>query len=230
VLLAIDTSTRYAGVALAHQGRVIACRCWHSTVNHTAELMPAVAQVLQARGLAVRDLEGIAVALGPGGFSALRVGVSAAKGLARAAGRPLAAVGTLDLEAFPYLESGLPVCAWLDAGRQEVAAACFGPDGQRRQADVIGPPETLLGAIADPTIFCGEGVAPWAGLIKERLGPRGLVVAQSSPAGRLWSLVELGARQLAAGQVSDLAALQPYYLRMPSLGSPKRRDWAPQQS
>jgi hypothetical protein len=42
--------------------------------------------------------------------------------------------------------------------------------------------------------------------------------------------VELGARQLAAGQVSDLAALQPYYLRMPSLGSPKRRDWAPQQS
>ncbi|MSQ06663.1 MAG: tRNA (adenosine(37)-N6)-threonylcarbamoyltransferase complex dimerization subunit type 1 TsaB [Dehalococcoidia bacterium] len=234
MLLAIDTSTRYAGVALAHEGRVLSCRCWHSTVNHTTELMPAVAQTLEARSLAVRDLEGIAVALGPGGFSSLRVGLSAAKGLAKAAGLPLAGVVTLDLEAFPYMALGLPVCAWLDAGRGEVAAACFGPGGQRCQADTIGTPEALLEALpasaTQPTLFCGEGVMPWAGLIKDRLGPGALVVAQSSPAVRLSSLVELGGQRLAAGQVSELAALQPYYLRMPTLGSPKRRDWTPQRS
>ena len=228
MFLAIDTSTRYAGVALADARRVVSCRCWFSTVNHTVELMPAVAQTLQGAGLGARDLEGIAVALGPGGFSSLRVGLSVAKGLALSARIPLVGLGSLELEAFPYLASGLAVCALLDAGRSEVAWACFGPDGRRRGEDAISPPHQLLDRIAEPTLFCGEGVSAWAELFKERLG--GLVVAHPVPAVRLWSLVELGRRRLAAGEVSDLATLQPYYLRMPSIGVAKRRDWAPQSS
>ena len=106
MLLAIDTSTRYAGVALADDQRVIAARTWYSTANHTTELMPAVAQLLQGRATAVQDLEGVAVALGPGGFSALRVGVSVAKGLAAAGGLKIVGVGSLDLEAFPLRRVG----------------------------------------------------------------------------------------------------------------------------
>jgi tRNA threonylcarbamoyl adenosine modification protein YeaZ len=230
MFLAIDTSTRYAGVALADAHRVVSCRCWFSTVNHTVELMPAVAQTLQGAGLGARDLEGIAVALGPGGFSSLRVGLSVAKGLALSARIPLVGLGSLELEAFPYLASGLAVCALLDAGRSEVAWACFGPDGRRRGEDAISPPHQLLDGVAEPTLFCGEAVSTWAGLIKERLGPNGLVVAHPVPAVRLWSLVELGRRRLEAGEVSDLATLQPHYLRMPSIGVAKRRDWAPQRS
>ena len=131
MLLAIDTSTRYAGVALSEDGRVVSSRSWWSAVNHTAELMPAVSQLLGAAGVAVNDLEGIAVALGPGGFSALRVGMSVAKGLALASGKPLVGIGTLDAEAQPYWQTGLPVCALLDAGRSEVSSAHFGTDGQR---------------------------------------------------------------------------------------------------
>ena len=228
MILAIDSSTRYAGVALADDRRVVSSRCWYSTVNHTAELMPAVDQTLQSAGIAPGDLEGIAVALGPGGFSALRVGVSVAKGLALASRKPLVGVGTLDLEAFPFLDSGLPVCAVLDAGRGEVASAHFGPDGRRRREDTVCPPEELLDSITEPTLFCGEGVVPWTGLIKERLGPKG-VVAHPAPAIRLWSLVDLGRQRLEAGEPSDLVTLQPYYLRMPSIGGPKRRDRVPQQ-
>jgi len=228
MFLAIDTSTRYAGVALADARRVVSCRCWFSTVNHTVELMPAVAQTLQGAGLGARDLEGIAVALGPGGFSSLRVGLSVAKGLALSARIPLVGLGSLDLEAFPYLASGLAVCAMLDVGRSEVAWACFGPDGRRRKEDTISSPRQLLDCVAEPTLFCGEGVSAWAELFKERLG--GLVVAHPVPAVRLWSLVEMGRRRLAAGEVCDLATLQPYYLLMPSIGSAKRRDWAPQSS
>ena len=228
MILAIDSSTRYAGVALADDRRVVSSRCWYSTVNHTAELMPAVDQTLQSAGIAPGDLEGIAVALGPGGFSALRVGVSVAKGLALASRKPLVGVGTLDLEAFPFLDSGLPVCALLDAGRGEVASAHFGPDGRRRREDTVCPPEELLDSITEPTLFCGEGVVPWTGLIKERLGPKG-VVAHPAPAIRLWSLVDLGRQRLEAGEPSDLVTLQPYYLRMPSIGGPKRRDRVPQQ-
>ena len=88
MLLSIDTSTRYAGVALSDDERVVSCRLWYSRVNHTAELMPAVAQTLQHYGIAAHELEAVAVALGPGGFSSLRVGLSVAKGLVAAAGVP----------------------------------------------------------------------------------------------------------------------------------------------
>jgi tRNA threonylcarbamoyladenosine biosynthesis protein TsaB len=230
MLLAIDTSTRYAGVALADEHRVLSAQCWYSSVNHTTELMPAVSDILKSRGLTPRDLEAIAVALGPGGFSALRVGMSAAKGLALAAKKPLVGLSTLELEAFPYLESGLAVVALLDAGRKEVASAHFGADRQRVRDDIIGAPEELLAEFTQPTLFCGEGLLPWAGLIKERLGPLAVVVSHWSPASRLWSLVELGRRKLVAGETDDLVTLQPYYLRMPSIGGPKRRDWVPQQS
>ena len=229
MLLAVDTSTRYAGVALRDESRVLSSRCWHSAVNHTAELMPAVSQTLASLGLVVKDLTGIAVALGPGGFSALRVGISAAKGLAAATGKPLIGVGTLDLEAYPYVNSGLPVCALLDAGRSEVASAMFGRDGRRTREDLVCPVEELLETIESGTMFCGEGVINWSEQIRERLGASAMVVS-SAPASRLWALCELGWQRLEEGDTSDTAALQPIYLRMPSIGGPKRRDRTPQQS
>ncbi len=229
MLLAIDTSTRHAGVALAQDGQVISSRSWCSQTNHTAELMPAVAEILGGQRLAVSDLTGIAVALGPGGFSALRVGISTAKGLALASGKPLVGLRTLDLEAHPYRESGVPVCALLDVGRQEVAAAKFGKDGQRLAEDNVGPLVELLSDITEPTIFCGEGVASWIELIREHLGSLALPVA-SSPAARLWSLAALGQQRIELGEADDLATLQPNYLRMPSIGGPKRRDHTPQSS
>ena len=227
MLLAIDTSTRYAGVALGAEGRVVSLRSWYSSINHTAELMPAIAEILLSQGLSAGGLSGITVALGPGGFSALRVGMSVAKGLAVTAGKPLVGVGTLDLEAFPYLESGMPVCALLDAGRQEVASAHFGPDGRRTREDMICPPQALFEAVSQATVFCGEGVQTWSQTIKDGLGALAVVV-KPAPSLRLWSLLEVGGEKLAAGEADDLAGLQPYYLRMPSIGGPKRRDWVRQ--
>ena len=229
MLLAIDTSTRYAGVALAAEGRVVSLRSWFSSVNHTTELMPAIAEILRSQGLSAGDLSGIAVALGPGGFSDLRVGVSVAKGLAMTAGKSVVGVGTLDLEAFPCLESGQPVCALLDAGRQEVASAHFGPDGQRTREDLICPPQALFEGVGQGTIFCGEGVQTWQKTIKDGLGDLA-VVLKPAPSSRLSSLLEMGGQRLAAGEADDLATLQPIYLRMPSVGGPKRRDWAQQRS
>ena len=224
MLLAVDTSTRYAGVALADGGRVISARSWYSAVNHTAELMPAVAETLKGAGLAVNDLDGIVVALGPGGFSALRVGMSVAKGLAMATGKTLVGVGTLDAEAQPYLQSGLPVCALLDAGRSEVSSGRFGTDGHRLREDRICPPAELLDELTGGTgILCGEGTLPHADLLREGLRDRA-VIAGHSPAARLWSLAALGQQRLDSGDADDVATLQPYYLRMPTIGGPKRRD------
>ena len=230
MLLAIDTSTRFAGVALADVEQVVACRVWRSRTNHSAELMPAAAQILKDHDTPPSSLRGIAVALGPGGFSALRVGLSVAKGLAAACSLPLVGVGTLRLEAFPYLGSGMPVCAMVEAGRGEVAAAVFGPEETDVIEERICPPEELLALFSGPTIFCGEGAAARVPLIRERLGKQALIVDPAVPASRLWSLAAIGWQRIASGDIDEPAGLQPNYLRMPSIGVAKRRDQTTQAS
>ena len=230
MLLAIDTSTRFAGVALADVGQVVACRAWRSRTNHSAELMPAAAQMLKDHETPAAALSGIAVALGPGGFSALRVGLSVAKGLAATCSLPLVGVGTLELEAFPYLGSGMPVCAMVEAGRGEVAAAVFGPEEADVSEERICPPEELLELFSEPTIFCGEGAAARVSLIRERFGKQALIVDPAVPAGRLWSLAAIGWQRIASGDIDEPAGLQPNYLRMPSIGVARRRDHTIQAS
>ena len=233
MLLSIDTSSRHGGVALCDaDGTVVQARLWRSTANHTAQLMPAVAELLKAQNTRAADLDGVAVALGPGPFSALRVGVSAAKGLAMAAGFPIIGIDTLALEAQPHLTPDGITAAWLDAGRNEVAVGWFAGDGERVRKDEIAPPETLLER--EPTlseravIYCGEAAHARRGEIR-RHGNNGdsartTAVALWTPANRLWALSETAAHRLQRGKTDDLTTLQPYYLRMPTIGVAKRRD------
>ena len=124
--LSIDTSTRYASVGLSQEGKALADYSWVSRQNHSVELLPAVEQLLKTTGTALHDVDCIILATGPGGFSALRVGMSTAKGLGVSLGIPLVALNTLDIEAYPFRGLGLPVCSILDMGRGEVAMALYG--------------------------------------------------------------------------------------------------------
>lgn len=231
MLLSIDTSSRHAGVALCDaDGTVIEARLWRSTANHTAQLMPAVAELLKAQSTLAADLAGVAVALGPGPFSALRVGVSAAKGLAMAAGFPIIGIDTLAMEARPHLTPGVVTAAWLDAGRNEVAVGWFAGDGERVREDEIASPETLLereSALSEgAVIYCGEAAHARRDVIDDKRGDplRPTVVASWTPADRLWALAAIAAKRLDRNEGDDLATLQPYYLRMPTIGVSKRRD------
>lgn len=234
MLLAIDTSTRNASVALYDGGRVASTLAWHSTVNHSAELMPAVAQLLERRSARPSDLDGVAVALGPGGFSALRTGLSVAKGLAMASRIPVVGIGSLDLEAYPYRDAGLPVCALLEAGRSEASSALIDREGRRYRDDGISGWEELLSEIQSlkldgPILFCGEGMAPWADAIRDALGSQA-VPCYNPPSSRGGSLAALAQQRLERGEADDLDSLQPHYLRMPTIGVPKRRDRRVQES
>ena len=118
--LCVDTSTRYAVVGLSDQGETVAELAWRSGRNHSVELVPAIRLLMSRAAIRMDQLEAVFVARGPGGFSAVRVGMSTAKALTAALDIPLVAVGTLDIEAQPYLGLSRPICALVPAGRNRV--------------------------------------------------------------------------------------------------------------
>ncbi len=204
--------------------RVVCSLSWYSTQNHTRELLPAIENVLGRIGGGTSALQAVAVASGPGGFSALRVGMSVAKGLAMPTGLPVVTAGTLECEAYPYASTGLPVCPLLDVGRGEVATAMFQQQEswQRVSEERICSPDELRGLSGDtsgPFVVCGEGVTGREQHLREALGERALI-AGGSPAVRLWALAELGWRKLVSGKTEDLVTLEPFYLRRPTIGRP----------
>ena len=97
LLLAIDTATHFAGLALYDGDSVLAESCWLSRNNHSVELMPALVRMLEQQKLSANDLAVVAVAIGPGSFTGLRIGLSTAKGLAKATSIPILGIPTLDI-------------------------------------------------------------------------------------------------------------------------------------
>ena len=222
--LVIDTSTRHGAVGVVDAGVLVRSLAWHSRENHTSELMLAVDAVLTGAGVRPKEIAGIAVAQGPGGFSALRAGLGAVKGLAFATGAPVVGVSTLEASAYPHRAAGMPVCALIEAGRGTVAWARFlqTVDGWRRRTpDRVTPVEVMLAARGRHTIFCGEGVAAHAGRIRDALGRRAHVVDEPAPLSRLAGLAALGAARLDAGEAEPIASLRPRYLRAPAITQPR---------
>ena len=223
--LSIDTSTRHASVGLSHEGRLRGEYTWFSNQNHSVELLPAVEHLLKTMGVALRDLDCIFIARGPGGFSALRVGLSTAKGLAVSWGVPLLALGTLELEAYAFKGLGMPVCPLLDIGRGELAAALYSEDhGEWGQlwAEQVVTPDDLCSRIAVPTLFCGEGVSPVADALRDGLGNSAIIAELTPPTRHPGVLAQLGYQRFLLGERDDLATLEPLYLRRPSITAPRQ--------
>ncbi|MFH1559831.1 MAG: tRNA (adenosine(37)-N6)-threonylcarbamoyltransferase complex dimerization subunit type 1 TsaB [Chloroflexota bacterium] len=223
--LSIDTSTRYAGVGLSREGKAQAEYSWFSQQNHSVELLPAVEHLLKTTGTALQDLVCVFVATGPGGFSALRVGLSTAKGLGMSLEIPLVALPTLDIEAYPFQGLGMPICPLLDIGRGEVAVALYaGEEGRwsRLWEEQIVTPEELCSRIKDTTLFCGEGASSWASVLKEGLGEKAVVAEQSPPTRRPGSMAQMGYQRFQRGERDDISSLEPLYLRRPSITPPRR--------
>lgn len=224
MLLAIDTSTRYAGVALRSGDRTLASHCWYSLHNHTAELTPAIQHILRVSKTGPAGLDAVAVALGPGGFSALRVGISAAKGLALALRIPIVGVGTLETQAYPYADTGMPVCPILETGRGEVAAAIFQTWRGRWKKlldERVCDPKELVQHISKRTIFCGEDIENRREFLQQALGNKAVIAGFSMVPSRVWALAALAADRLKQQDADSVAALQPLYLRKPSIGPPQ---------
>lgn len=218
LLLAIDTSARTAGVALLDGDMVLAEHTWRALTNHTVQLLPVTQQLLQQSGHAAADIGALAVAIGPGAFSGLRVGIATAKTLAWTLGIPCFGIGSLDA-----LAAGVPrpdrVLAVLDAGRGEWYWASYSPErGRRRQtaAAAIGTPEAVLDSLTRRTVLVGETTAAQRTLISERYSRLVDLGDVRLPAVRPAALGFLAMKRLLDGESDDLAGLQPVYIRRPA--------------
>ncbi len=224
--LAIDTSTETAGLALVQDSEVLAELTWHCRQSHSTELLPRLLDLLNQSRLSIQSISGIVIARGPGSFNGLRVGVSIAKGLSLSLGCPIVGISTLEAAAYPYADIGFPVCPLLNAGRGEIAAAIYhkkqGAWG-RLLAEHITTADALCSQITTRTIFCGEFTPDIAALLRTRLRQKAIIMSVTARLRRAGFLAELGLKRLENGDFDNPAALQPLYLRRPSITEPKRR-------
>jgi tRNA threonylcarbamoyladenosine biosynthesis protein TsaB len=220
-VLAVETSTLSGGAALLDGERVVGEYTLDVRITHSERLMAAIDQLLSDARWTARDLEGLAVSVGPGSFTGLRVGLSTVKGLALALAIPVAAVPTLDAMAAMLPYAALPVCPVLDARKREVYASLYRWDGlgMRRQWDyLVIAPDDLARRLDEPVIVVGDGAesisSPFARRVEPpRRGPAPAVVGA------------LGHSRLAIGDTVAVADLVPIYLR-PSEAELKRRGAA----
>jgi tRNA threonylcarbamoyladenosine biosynthesis protein TsaB len=222
MLLAIDTATQLAGLALYDQGRVWAEDVWHSAMTHTVELLPRIQRMLGTYQVVVESLAGIGVSLGPGSFTGLRIGLAAAKGMALPYRIPLIGVPTLDVEAYPFQDAGQPVWGIIQAGRGRIAVACYQDvEGTWSQTapPVLTTFEGLCELAAEPAIFTGEIDEQGASLLSERLGQTATIPSPAMRLRRPACLAELAIARLSRDDVDDVATLAPIYLQHPAVES-----------
>jgi tRNA threonylcarbamoyladenosine biosynthesis protein TsaB len=216
MLLAIDTSTMETGLALYDAGGARAEAVWRSGRNHTAQLLPQLDLLLRHAGVERADLRAVAVALGPGSWSGVRVGMSVAKGLALAGGLALLGVGTLDALAYQHGRPRLPVYPLVRLGRERFATARFdGEGGARQEPDRNITLAELCAEVEGRAVFCGDLDAAVQAELRRGLGQRAIFPGPAAGLRRPAFLAELAWRRHAAGERDDLVALEPIYLGEP---------------
>jgi tRNA threonylcarbamoyladenosine biosynthesis protein TsaB len=214
MLLAVDTSTAQVGLAVYDGAQVLSEMTWRSKQHHTVELAPAVAELMKRCGLSMQELRAVGVAIGPGSFTSLRVGLSFVKGLALACGLPLIGIPTLDIYADAQPASKLPLLTAIQAGRGRLAVGWYksAKHGWLAQgAARVVASDSLIYEIKTPTLVCGEfNDEERQRLVKDELNVR--LVSPSGSVRRPSVLAERAWVRWQKGEVDEAASLAPIYL------------------
>lgn len=214
MLLAVDTSTTWVSLAL-YDGTFIRYETtWQSQYHHTVELAPAINQVFEQTGTNAHMLTGLAVAIGPGSFTSLRIGLAAVKGMALGLNIPVVGVPSLDVIIAAQPLDDRPMIAVLTAGRKRLAYVTYLAEAghwvPQAEPEVIDPRE-LVKKIEAPTLICGE-LSEEARAIIGRRWKNALIVSPAHCLRRAGFLAEIGWNRLMNDQADDIVSLAPIYL------------------
>lgn len=217
MLCAIDTSTAVTGLACYDEHGLRGECAWHSGRNHTAQVLPQLDMLLRHIGRDRTDIAAVGVALGPGSWSGLRVGLSIAKGLASAGSMTLLGIPTLDVLAHQYQHDSIPVCPLIRLGRDRFAATLFSrTPTYERISDYrnVSLTELCLG-IREQTLFCGDIDDEMKNFLQRELESYATFPLDGSAIRRPGYLASLAWQRFVAGQSDDVASLEPLYLGEP---------------
>jgi tRNA threonylcarbamoyladenosine biosynthesis protein TsaB len=218
-MLGIDTSADLVSVALAridsdaNASTSDAELMWPAARNQTTTLLHQIDHLLNLCGIESDAITSVAVAIGPGGFNALRVGMSVAKGFAFAYGLPIVGVGTLDAVAYPFARWGMPIRAFVPAGRGRVVYGDYQEIGgaPRLHSEMAHrAPADLAADLLTPTVLAGDLTIEDAALLAANqnavLPAAGLRRRSAS------HIIDLALMRLASGTADDLTDLEPLYV------------------
>jgi tRNA threonylcarbamoyladenosine biosynthesis protein TsaB len=251
LLLALDTSTRQASVALCDEQTLYGEYTWQIGNNHSVELLERIQRLVVVDcSSSMQAIDGVTVAIGPGSFNGVRVAVATAKAFAFALQKPLVGVSTLEIIAAQQDKWRGPVCSILEAGRSELYAACYLFDEIDNNGDItyhmrqlseylmLSPQQlvTYLNEHMDqwagvpgkrhvsPILFCGELSEITRQVIYERTQERSLFIDNLQATRRASSLALLAIQRLYEGRIEDPMLLEPLYLRRPSITTSTRKQ------
>ncbi len=217
LLLALETTGMCGSVALVGEESCVAEFSLATRATHSRRLLHGVEWLFEQARCDWSQIHGIAVSLGPGSFTGLRIGLSTAKGLAMAAELPLIGVPTLDAFASRFAHLARPLCVLLDARKGEVYAAFYRCDAAgvvRREGDfLVLPPEVLAARLTEPTVLVGDGVALYGERLRELAGDRALLLASSCLFASAATVGMLAWPLLHRHGSADPAAVVPIYVR-----------------
>jgi len=226
-ILALDTATAACTVAVTDGEELLAELTLQVPRAHSTRLMPLVAQALEESGTAPSDLDLIAVGIGPGSFTGLRIGLATAKGLAFALRTPCVGVSTLRALAYGTGAASGLVVSMLDAKRGQVYAGIYAAGGREADRwDELLPPSHLSvdelaerihtlrvkrGDAGRPVILCGDAARRYADALA--LGEAAQVAPPGALLPRAWAVARVGEAQAQRGEQVEPDALAPLYLR-----------------
>lgn len=217
MLLAIDTATRNVGIAVYDGIQVLSETIWTSQDYHTVELAPAIEETLAKAGQTTQSLTLLAVAIGPGSFTGLRIGLSVAKGMALACHLPIIGIPTLDIVAESQpVSAGIPLAATLQAGRGRLAVGWYTVNDGHWQ---LKPPIEIMDAlkltrlINEPTLVCGELNEEQQRTLARKY--KNVILASPAQSVRRPALLaELAWKRWQSGNIDNPATLAPTYLNV----------------
>lgn len=226
-ILAIETSTPVGSIAIVEGPLLKAQHILNISTTHNQRLLPGIDRILREVEWSLSDLDALAVSLGPGSFTGLRIGISVIKGLAWATGKPMAGVPTLDALAANVPFVSHPIYPVLDARKGEIYTALFRWNDKQileRLTEYLAiTPEDLADRISEKTVLVGDALLSYGDYLLRELGeqvvqaPPHLNIVQAS------SVAWLARQKLRLGIHLDVSSCTPLYVR-PSEAEIKKKS------